>query len=87
MLLGLVALGVLALYLAIERGTVNSWDGLAMASVARNLLQHGSLKECCNAFGAYPRDPGPYAKSGIGYSLALVPLWHFQLRSDPKGAI
>jgi hypothetical protein len=87
LLLGLVGVGVMALYLAVQRGTVDSWDGRAMASVAQNLLQHGSLKECCNAFGAYPRDPGPYAKFGIGYSLLLAPLWHFQLGSNPLGGI
>ena len=86
-LLGLVALGVMAAFLAVQHGELDSWDGKAMASVARNLLRHGSLKECCNAFSAYPLDPGPYAKSGIGYSLLLTPLWHFQLWTNPKGAV
>jgi hypothetical protein len=77
----------MALYLAVQHGSVDSWDGRAMASVARNLWLRGSLKECCHAFGAYPSDPGPYAKFGIGYSLLLAPLWHFQLRSDPLGGL
>ena len=87
LLLALLAVGTMAAYAAIERGKVDIWDGQAMSSVARNLLKHGSFKECCNAFGAFPRDPGPYAKFGIGYSLALVPLWHFQLGSNPDGAV
>jgi hypothetical protein len=74
-------------YVALERGSIDHWDGLAMASVGRNLMQHGSLKECCRAFGAFPRDPGPYAKFGIGYSLLLAPLWHFQLITAPTGAL
>jgi hypothetical protein len=85
--LSLLAIGVMAVYLAIQRGVVDIWDGQAMASVGRNLLQHGSLKECCQAFGAFPKDPGPYAKFGVGYSLLLAPLWHFQLRSNPGGAL
>jgi hypothetical protein len=87
MLLALVAVGVMAAYLAIQRGALDSWDGRAMASVGRNLLQHHSLKECCNAFGAYPKDPGPYGKFGIGYSLLLAPLWYLQLHSDSNGAV
>jgi hypothetical protein len=86
-LLSLLAIGVMAFYLAIERGVVDIWDGQAMASVGRNLLEHGSVKECCQAFGAFPKDPGPYAKFGIGYSLVLAPLWHFQLGSNPSGAL
>ena len=87
MLLGFIAIGVMAAYLAVQRGELDSFDGKAMASVAQNLLLHHSVKECCNAFGAYPRDPGPYAKEGIGYSLLLTPLWHFQLtRGNPGGA-
>jgi hypothetical protein len=86
-LLALVAIGVMAAYLAVQRAELDSFDGRAMASVAQNLIQHGSFKECCNAFGAYPADPGPYAKAGIGFSLVLAPLWHFQLQSNPNGAI
>ncbi len=85
-LLALLGIGVMAAYLALERGQIDVWDGKSMASVAQNLLQHGSLKQCCRAYGAFPRDPGPYAKFGIGYSLMLVPLWHFQLTSNPAGA-
>jgi hypothetical protein len=87
LLLALLAIGVMAAYLALERGQIDVWDGQAMASVGQNLLQHGSLKECCRAFGAFPADPGPYAKFGIGYSLLLAPLWHFQLGSNPNGAV
>jgi hypothetical protein len=86
-LLACLAVGVLAAYLVVQRGVIDSWDGAAMASVGKNLLQHGSLKECCQAFGAYPKDPGPYSKYGIGYSLALAPLWHFQIASNPDGAL
>lgn len=86
LLLWLVAFGVMATYLAVQRGALDSWDGKAMASVGQNLVKHGSLKECCNGFGSYPHDPGPYAKAGIGYSLVLAPLWLLQLGSDPHGA-
>ncbi|MDQ1534269.1 MAG: hypothetical protein QOF28_2030, partial [Actinomycetota bacterium] len=86
-LLGFIGIGVMAAYLAVQRAELDSFDGKAMASVAQNLLLHHSVKECCNGFGAFPRDPGPYAKEGIGYSLLLVPLWHFQLtRGNPDGA-
>jgi hypothetical protein len=84
--LGLVGFGVMAAYLALQRGALGSWDGKAMASVGQNLAKHGSLKECCRGFGSYPLDPGPYAKAGIGYSLVLAPLWLLQLGSDPHGA-
>ena len=87
MVLVLLAVGVMAAYLALERGQIDVWDGRAMASVGQNLLEHGRLTECCHAFGAFPADPGPYAKFGIGYSLLLVPLWHFQLGSNPNGAV
>jgi hypothetical protein len=86
-LLAFVAVGVMAAYLAVQRGVNDTWDGKAMSSVALNLLQHGSLKECCHAFGAYPKDPGPYAMLGIGYSALLAPLWHFQLQSNRNGAL
>ena len=85
-LLALVGMGAFAVYLAIERGRIDGWDGQVMASVGQNLLQHHSIKECCNAYGAFPLDPGPYSKFGIGYSLILAPLWHFQLARDPTGA-
>jgi hypothetical protein len=84
---GFVAIGVMAAYLAIQLGVIDTWDGKAMASVGQNLLQNHSLKECCNAYGAFPRDPGPYAKFGVGFSLVLAPLWHFQLVSNPNGAV
>src|SRR5450755_4535709 len=83
LLLALVGIGVMAAYLVLERGVNDIWDGQAMSSVGRNLLQHGSFKECCNAFGSFPKDPGPYAKFGVGYSLLLAPLWHFQLWTNP----
>jgi hypothetical protein len=86
-LVGLVAIGVMAAYVAVERGEIVTWDGQSMASVGQNLLQHHSLKECCNAYGAFPKDPGPYAKFGIGFSLLLAPLWHFQLSTNPNNAV
>jgi hypothetical protein len=86
-LLACLAIGVMAGYLVLERGRIDIWDGQAMASVGQNLLRHGSVKECCRAFGAFPKDPGPYAKFGIGYSLLLAPLWHFQLAGNPDGAL
>ena len=52
-----------------------------MASVAQNLLRHGSLKECCRRAGK-----GPYAVTGIGWRCS-VPLWHFQLQSNRNGAL
>jgi hypothetical protein len=87
LILSLVGLGVFVAYLAIQRGVLFGWDGSVMASVARNLWTHRSLKECCNAFGGFPKDPGPWSPFGIGYSLVLAPLWHFQLQRDPHGAV
>jgi hypothetical protein len=87
LILALVGLGVFAVYIALERGKLVGADGSVMASVAQNLWVHRSLKECCNAFGAFPKDPGPWSKFGIGYSLALAPLWRFQLGSNAQGGV
>ncbi|HEY5013105.1 MAG TPA: hypothetical protein VIK61_10425 [Acidimicrobiia bacterium] len=87
LVLCLLGLGVTAAYLAFERGSLGAWDGRSMASVARNLLEHHSLKQCCNAFGAFPLDRGPYSKFAIGFSLVLVPFWFVQLHVDPNGAL
>jgi hypothetical protein len=86
-LLAALAIGVFALYLAVERGRIVSWDGRAMASVGQSLYSHGSVKECCNALGAFPADHLKYSKFGIGLSLLLAPLWGPQLHADPNGAI
>jgi hypothetical protein len=85
-LLLLLGLGVFAAFLTLQRGKLVGFDGAIMASVAHNLLLHHSVKECCNGFGV-PYDPGRWSKYGIGYSLVLVPLWHFQLVTDPKGGV
>ena len=87
LLLTLLAVGVLALYLALERGRIPSWDGRAIASVGQSLWLHGSVKECCNAFHAFPLDQLPYSKYGIGLSLLLAPLWGLQLQTHPGGAV
>jgi hypothetical protein len=86
-MLGCLGLGVLAAYVALARGQLTSWDGEIMASVGRSIWQHGSLTKCCRAFGADPSDTSKYSKYGIGYSLAVAPLWGLQLRFAPNGAL
>jgi hypothetical protein len=86
LLLALLAGGVFALYLALEQGRIPSWDGRAIASVGQSLYLHGSVKECCNAFRAFPLDHLQYSKYGIGLSLLLAPLWGLQLHTHPNGA-
>ena len=73
--------------LGFQKGTMGSWDGRAMASVARNLSSHGSIKECCNAFGSFPRDHSGYAKFGIGMSLVMAPMWWLDQRAGPGHAL
>ncbi len=87
LLLTVLAIGVLAAYLAIQRGRIVSWDGSAMASVGQSLYRHGSVAQCCNAFRAFPADHLKYSKFGIGLSLLLAPLWALQLHTHPTGAI
>src|SRR5260221_13416742 len=86
-LIALLAVGVLAAYIAFERGRVVSWDGRAMSSVGRSLWSHGSVKECCNAFNAFPADHSGYAQFGIGFSAVLAPLWGVQLHMAPLGTL
>ena len=87
LVLALAALAAFAAYLALERGELYGSDGAVMASVAQNMWLHGSVRECCNAFGAFPQDPGPWSPFGIGYSIVLAPLWHFQLDRAPGGGL
>jgi hypothetical protein len=87
LLLTVLAIGVLAAYLAIQRGRIVSWDGRSMASVGQSLYRHGSVAQCCHAFRAFPADHLKYSKFGIGLSLLLAPLWGPQLHTHPNGAI
>jgi hypothetical protein len=87
LVLAVLAIGVLAVYLAIQRGRIVSWDGRSMASVGQSLYLHGSVTECCNAFRAFPADHLAYSKFGIGLSVLLAPLWGAQLHTHPDGAI
>lgn len=73
--LTLLGLAVFAGFVACQWGLMGSYDGRAMASVAKNIWFHGSLRECCNAYGAFPKDHSGYAKFGIGMSLVMAPLW------------
>jgi hypothetical protein len=72
---------------AFQRGFLQSWDEYAVASVARNLWFHGSLRECCNAFQAFPLDHSGYAKFGVGMSLVMAPLWGLNGSASPSHAI
>jgi 4-amino-4-deoxy-L-arabinose transferase-like glycosyltransferase len=84
----LVGLGLLAFYLAIQRGEWVSWDGRQMAGVARNIWEHGRLQLFGDSFGAAPASQrtNPFTVFGIGMSLLMAPLWALQLMRDPNGA-
>jgi hypothetical protein len=86
-LLAALAIGVFAMYLAIQRGRIVSWDGRAMASVGQTIYRGRGVAECCDAFRAFPLDHLKYSKFGIGLSLVLAPLWGLQLHTHPNGAI
>jgi hypothetical protein len=47
----LLGVGLLAFYLAIQRGEWVSWDGRKMGGVARNLWEHGRLQLFRDSFG------------------------------------
>jgi hypothetical protein len=74
-------------FVAFQTGVLGSWDARAMASVARNLWYHGSIRECCGAFSAFPADHSGYAKFGIGMSLIMAPLWGLDGAATPGNAL
>jgi hypothetical protein len=81
-----VALALFAFYIAIQRGEYVSWDGRAMASVAKNIWEHGHVE----SFGSgFPDEVNPYPRIsiyGVGVPLMLAPLWGLQTQLDPRGA-
>lgn len=78
-----MALGLFALYVCAQRVDIASYDGKVMVSVARNLVDHGSLRTSGpDPFGFNT----PYSVYGIGVSLLAVPAYALQkvlgLRAD-----
>src|ERR1700730_14094440 len=85
-IMALVGLGLLAFYLAIQRGEWVSYDGRQMASLARNIWQHGRLQVFGNSFGGAFSSHQKVSPFGIGASLLYAPMWALQLKRDPNGA-
>ena len=71
-----IVLASFAFYVSIQAGVLVSRDAHTMASVGRNLVQHGSLHRSAGS----PKAWSPY---GIGVSLVTVPLWALQLHVAP----
>jgi 4-amino-4-deoxy-L-arabinose transferase-like glycosyltransferase len=78
----LLVLGTFAAFVTVQRSAIASYDGKMMTSVARNLLEHGSLKTTGDFYGFNT----PYSTYGIGTSLAVLPLMAIQLLLHPNGA-
>jgi 4-amino-4-deoxy-L-arabinose transferase-like glycosyltransferase len=74
-----IVLGLFAFYVSIQAGVLVSRDAHTMASVGRNLVQHGSLHRYL------PGRPKAWSPYGIGVSLVTVPLWALQLHVAPHG--
>lgn len=83
----LIFVGLLAFYIAIQRGTFESFDGRCMAGVARNIWQHADVHTFRNSFGAKASSRPGWSIFGIGTSLLMAPLWGLQLASDPHEAV
>src|SRR5579885_3588520 len=81
LLTALTAVGVFLGYVVVQRAVLSSYDGKMMASVAYNLVRHGSLRTSGDFFGFNT----PYSTYGIGTSLAAAPFALFQDWFD-KGA-
>ena len=69
-----LVVGLLALYVALQRGEIASYDGSIMAQVARHFVDHFSLRVTDDVYGVN----SPYASYGIGVSLAAAPLYVIQ---------
>ncbi|MGZ6897751.1 MAG: hypothetical protein ACXVJZ_09965 [Acidimicrobiia bacterium] len=76
--------GLVAAYVAIQHAQYAGWDGRIMASVARNLVDHGELTVYRDAFGSHPNWIGHrvYSPFGVGVSLLMAPLWVIQSSVD-----
>src|ERR1700730_8960596 len=87
-IMALIGLGLLAFYLAIQRGEWVSWDGRQMGGIARNIWQHGRFELFRDSFGGDPDYPGGlhFSIFGIGMSLLMAPMWALQLHRDSNGA-
>jgi hypothetical protein len=71
----LLFVGVLAVYLAVTRGTYYAYDATSMMAVTMNIVNHGTLKT--TGFVDPFHQSTPYAPYGIGVSLLAVPLYAF----------
>ena len=76
----LLLLGIFAILVAVQRSSVG-YDGNIMYAVARNIVQHGSLKT--TGQDPYGFDPfgfnTPYSAYGIGTSLLIAPATALEL--------
>lgn len=69
----LLFVGVLAVYLAVTRGTYYAYDATSMMAVTMNIVNHATLKT--TGFVDPFHQSTPYAPYGIGVSLLAVPLY------------
>lgn len=79
----LVALALFGLYVAAQRGVIASYDGKIMYSVARNLVDHGSLETGGEDIFGFNT---PYAVYGVGLSVLMAPAYALERlvgASDP----
>jgi hypothetical protein len=76
----LLAVGLFGYYLAIEPGSIASYDGRIMAGVGKDLWLHGHLQR----LDTVPV-PHPYSPYAIAVSALTVPLWGLQLHTNPHG--
>lgn len=72
--------GLLALYVAVQRASIASYDGTIMSAVARRLVDGHTLMltPVDDTFGRHL----PYAHFGIGISLVVAPLYAIQRHLD-----
>ena len=70
----LLFLSLLALYLAVSRHLHVSYDGDSMAAVARNIVDHFTIRTT-GAFDDYLHLSTPYSPYGIGLSVVMAPVY------------
>lgn len=76
-IVALLFFGLLAAYLTVQYGVMQSWDGRINAGVAKNLWEHHRLEEFGDSFGVVGQSPLAYSKYAIGLSLLMAPMWQF----------
>jgi hypothetical protein len=69
----LLFVGVLAVYVALTRGTYYAYDAQAMLAVTRNIVDHGSIRTTGVGFVDSFHQSTPYSPYGIAMSLLGVP--------------